>query len=250
MKFKCFAAILAFIVSLSFQPLSVRAEDFNNELQQAINANNWKQAIEIIDKMIKVYSSAPDYVRELKAYRAKIKALQSSNNSHGITNTVNNNDGLIEACQRELNSVTLYPAPEPRISYYEGRISSGITTDNLDTIFALIEKAAVEYQLRNYEGALSLYAQVLQISPYDPSALQAIGSIMVKTKNYQEALKIFDQATKSYSFPTNDTKYRGLAYCILGNYQQARIDLEAYFQDRGGYDYGLGEIIKVLRRRT
>lgn len=255
MKFKGFAAVLAFIISLSLQTLSVRAEDFYNALQQAINANNWKQAIEIIDKMIEVYSSSPDYVRELKAYKAKIQVLQpsksKSNHSHNTTNTIKNNNSLIKNCQQQLNFISSAP-PLADVFYYQGRAELGIFTgtENLVAIYKLMRKASAEFQLQNYQEALSLYAQVIQISPHDPSAWEGIGYIMIKARNYQAALKSFDQATKSYDFPTEDTKFRGLAYCVLGNYQQARIDLEAYFQDNGGNDFSVRDVIMELRKRT
>ena len=255
MKFKSFAAVLAFIISLSLQNLSVCAEDFNNALQQAINSNNWKQAIQIIDKMIKVYSSNPGYVGELKAYRAKIRELQSSrnlpNNSHDMNNTINNNDNLTKDCQQQLNLISSVP-PSPAISYYQGKAQLGILTgkENLDAIFDLMQKASAEFQLQNYQGALSLYAQVLQINPRDPSAWEGIGYIMIKARNYQAALKSFDQAAKSDDFPTVDTELRGLTYCVLGSYQPARIDLETYFQHNGGFDFSVRDIIIELRKRT
>lgn len=250
MRIKYFAATLAFIVSFSFQPLSVRAEDLNNELQQAINANNWKQANEIIDKMIKVYSGNPDYVRELKAYRAKLKTFQSSksisNNSHSTTNAINNTDALTRECQQELDSTSSTP-PRSALYYYNGRLNSGIVTDDLNTISDLINKAAAEFRLEKYREAFSLYKQIIQISPGDPSAWTGMGYIMIKAKDYQLAIESFDQAAKAGNEPI---KYRGLAYCALGNYQQAHRDLETYFQHDGGYDLTAEKFIKKLRSRT
>ncbi len=63
------AVLLAFPARSSAQ---VNLSALNLKLQQAINAQNWGQAIQIIDQML---VAAPQQTQELKQYRARLETL-------------------------------------------------------------------------------------------------------------------------------------------------------------------------------
>ena len=230
------------------QITQVKAENFQSELQIAANNHNWKETIRITDIMIKLYSDNQDYVEKLKLYRAKLVSYLAGNSTESPVVY----DNLTNECQQLLNSKTSFP-PIEALAYYqaEAYAGRGIESNDMDLIFKLMDKASAEFQLENYRGAALVYLKILEINRHDPSAWEGIGYVLVKVGKYQDALGAFDRATESEAaVGIIDTEYRGLTQCVLGNYQEARNDLETHFEKEGGIDFEVKNIIIELRKRT
>jgi len=62
-------------IGLTAAPLSAQTA-LNAQLQQAVNAQNWSRAIQIVDRMILEY---PENADQLRAYRARLESLAGGN---------------------------------------------------------------------------------------------------------------------------------------------------------------------------
>ncbi len=71
--------VLFFSLLLTLTPFSTRAQSsvagLNQQLQDAVNRQNWSQAIQVIDQLIPL---APGQAAQLKQYRSQLKQLQQT----------------------------------------------------------------------------------------------------------------------------------------------------------------------------
>jgi aspartyl protease family protein len=73
----CFSVLLASVL-LTLTPIKTWGQSItslNQQLQQAVSSQNWSQAIQIIDQMVKV---APVQAASLNQYRSRLQQLQQS----------------------------------------------------------------------------------------------------------------------------------------------------------------------------
>lgn len=78
MNLRIFAIALSFTLALApFRSLAqTNLQGLNRQLQTAISSQNWQQAIQIVDQMLKV---APDQVAQLQPYRSRLQRLLKAN---------------------------------------------------------------------------------------------------------------------------------------------------------------------------
>ncbi|MGF1457996.1 MAG: tetratricopeptide repeat protein [Leptolyngbyaceae cyanobacterium] len=98
---------------------------------------------------------------------------------------------------------------------------------------AYFNRAVTRYDLRDAEGAVADYAQVLRLQPDDPVALNNRGLIMADKKHYQRAMDDFDQALRRYPHLFAARCNRGWLQMHQGNLNAAIADFSAAIQTSG-----------------
>ncbi|WP_162160855.1 tetratricopeptide repeat protein [Leptolyngbya sp. PCC 6406] len=91
---------------------------------------------------------------------------------------------------------------------------------------AYFNRAVTRYDLRDPDGAIADYSQVLQITPEDALALNNRGVVWGDRKQPKQALADFDRALALHSDQFAARCNRGYLHLSLGNYTQALEDLE------------------------
>jgi tetratricopeptide (TPR) repeat protein len=91
---------------------------------------------------------------------------------------------------------------------------------------AYFNRAVTRYDLRDPDGAIADYSQVLRIDPQDPVALNNRGVIWADRQQPKRALHDFDRALSidAQQFATRCN--RGYLHLVLGNHPQAQVDLD------------------------